>query len=131
MTLMLTGVELNTAYIDPRRRSGKVQSNVVARPEPGKKYETIESEKSLCFIDVDHGVNRFYFYTSDFEDLGRIVGQINKSLVADVITKNRGEYSDELNRMGFTSLATMRRLVNKDITELVERLKPPEIPVGG
>ncbi len=43
MSLMFTGIELNAAYMNLRNRAGRVQGNVISRPDAEKQYEVIES----------------------------------------------------------------------------------------
>ena len=131
MLSMMTGIELNRALMTIKQQGGKVYSNVFARLEPMKTYDAVVTEESVAFVEEDHGVNRFYFYTIAFEDLKAVTENISIPLTLDIVTRDESEYQSRIYDMGFTLLARMRRLVNKDITDIVSRIVAAKNLAGG
>ena len=131
MLSTISGTELNEALMRLKQQGKKVHSNVFGRPEPQRIYNAKVTMDSIAFVEKDHGVNRFYFYTADFADLKEVADRISVPLTLDIVTRNEAEYQKEVSAMGFTLLARMQRLVNKDITEAVKRIEVSEVLCGG
>ena len=79
------------------------------------------SEYSLFIVFKDKGVNRVWFYTIDFKDLQVLFEtklEENKEYLIEIIAKDRELYSEEIKLAGFDLLTTMKRMSNKDISQI-------------
>lgn len=111
--------EINKAIKVLKLSGKKVYSNNFAPISAAG--ESIVSENSVVLIKPDHGINRVLFYTNDFCDLGKAISKVSIPLTLDIITKNKEDYNDELTTYGFKKFEVMRRLVNYDISEIVNK----------
>lgn len=86
-------------------------------------WEVYASQNSLCIIDMDHGVNRVWFYTVDFDDLKCVVRKgidEKKEYILDIITKEDTIYQEDIKQMGFCTFTKMMRMSNADISPVLE-----------
>lgn len=131
MLSMISGTEINRTLMTIKQQGRKVYSNVFVRLEPLKIYDAVVTEKSVAFVVDDHGVNRFYFYTNAFADLKAVIENISIPLTLDIVTRDESEYQSKIYDMGFSLLARMRRLVNRDITGIVSKIATAKNLAGG
>ena len=131
MLSIKTGKEINNAVTDLKKQGLRIKSNVFDMIDALKTYDAVITAESVVYIEKDHGINRLKFYTSSSEDIVKILRDISIPITADIISKNSDEFSSEMDKSGFTLLARMRRLVNRDITETVNKLIPPKFIRGG
>lgn len=120
--LMISGIEMDKALMTLKQQGKKVYSNVYARLEAQRSYNAVITKNSIVFTEEDHGVTRAFFYSNDYKDLKTVFNDIAIPLTLDIITKNESEYQTVIQDMGFTLLARMRRLVNRDITDIVTKI---------
>lgn len=109
--------------INKLKKSGKkVFSNSYMRfADGGRTWNVSFSRQSVLILNVDQGVNRLLFYTTDFEDFEELLRTSmdgEKEYVIEIVTKDRDLYREELRRAGFSMLAAMRRVSVKDISPL-------------
>lgn len=109
------------------KKSGKkVCSNcfVQFRQFLEEEWDAVASEESLYIVNRDHGVNRIWFYTTDFDDLSIAMQKslaLNEEYVIDILSKDALCYQKELEKMGFYPLAKMMRMSNPDISGILQQ----------
>lgn len=131
MLSIKTGKEINNAIMALKKQGIRIKSNVFGSIDMFKTYETILTPDSVVYIENDHGVKRLKFYTLSAEDLIKVLHSLSTPVTADVVSKTPNDFSFEMEKAGFTLLARMKRLVNRDITEVVSKMKPPKFTFGG
>lgn len=110
-------------FIKTLKKSGKkVFSNSYTRfADGGRTWNVSFSRQSVLILNVDQGINRLLFYTTDFEDFEELLRTSmdeEKEYVIDIVSKDRDLYREELARAGFAMLAAMHRVSVKDISPL-------------
>lgn len=123
----MTGGEISRAVLEMKRQSKKLKSNVYARQDQAKSYDAVCTPETLAYLENDHGVDRLYFYTTSGRDLQEVLSAISRPVTVDIVTRDEEEFSGELREAGFSVLARMRRLVNRDISTLMKTIKPSSL----
>lgn len=104
-----------------------------------QKWETAVSPASILILNVDHGVHRLLFYTTDFRDLGKIIRnslERAEEYVIEIVSKDENLYKEELESMGFAVLARLCRVSVKDISPVfhegngISQMVDASIPTG-
>lgn len=110
-------------FVKTLKKSGKtVFSNSYMRfANGGRTWNVSFSGQSVLILNVDQGVNRLLFYTTDFEDFEKLLRTSldeEKEYVMEIVSKDRDLYREELGCAGFAMLAVMCRVSVKDISPL-------------
>lgn len=88
--------------------------------EPDREWKTLSNDRSLAIIDYEGGTERLYFYTHDFNDLGKMLNGYDGSPVVDIISKNKRDFEQELKAIGYIPLAHLTRVSNKDVSLVLD-----------
>jgi len=96
-----------------------------------KEWDTICSEKSFYIINLDHGIERIWFFTIDFSDLDRIINNncSKEEYILEIQSKQKTFYQEELGKIGFKKLTRMKRLSNSDISSALMKYYNPNTGV--
>lgn len=81
------------------------------------------SQKSCFILNEDHGVNRIWFYTVDFQDLGILMRSSLKQeeeYVIDILAKDAELYKSDMEELGFGEFARMMRMSNGDVSSVIK-----------
>ncbi len=128
---VLTGSEINLAVMEMKRKGRKVKSNVYTAANPSVEYDVAVTPETLVYLEEDHGIKRLKLYTVSAEDLQQVLERIPGPVTTDVITKDSEDLMCEMQNAGYTLLARMRRLVNRDITDMMKSMEPSDDPMVG
>lgn len=85
-------------------------------------WDGVITDNSLVINNDDNGVNRIYFFTSEFGDLCELFSkelEPKKEYLIDIITKDKLLYNKELASAGFEYMTSMKRMSNRDISEIM------------
>lgn len=126
-------------HIRRLKASGKkVFSNSYLRfVKEEQQWETAVSPESILILNVDQGVRRLLFYTTDFCDLRKILRTSlvrGEEYVLEIVSKDGGLYQEELEDIGFVEIARLSRVSVKDISPVFQgeneigRMVDPSIP---
>lgn len=85
-----------------------------------KEWNVYCSDISIVIQEKEGGSNRLYFYTLDFADMGRLLEEPSLDGIIEIIAKNPHEFEQDLLNVGFVSLAHMKRVASKDISEVID-----------
>lgn len=104
-----------------RQIDRKVKTNcyIAFQTEPGKKWDTLESGKSLIIKNFEGGSERILFYTCDFSDMKQLVTKCAKDSTIEILSKNKLEMVDEMENIGYIPLTHMCRVSCADITDTI------------
>ena len=76
-----------------------------------------ECGESFAISSEDHGINRLYFFAKDKDEMGSLMGSVDKGVYfVEYMTKD----PDELTIAGAAVIARMKRIVNKDCSTVLE-----------
>lgn len=128
---VLIGSEINSTVMKMKRQGRKIKSNVYTAANPLMKYNTAVTPETVAYLEEDHGIKRLKFYTVSTEDLQQVLGSIPEPVTVDVVTKDPEDLLCEMQNAGYILLARMRRLVNRDITEVMKGMELSNDPMGG
>lgn len=117
-------IEIADAIRKLKKRKEKVFTNNFMQFQKTQdvSWEAALSERSLCLINEDHGVNRVLFYTTDFHDLNILVQDFldpNEEYVLDIVSKDSQQYCEEMEQMGFRRYKKVMRMSNQDIASVL------------
>ena len=87
---------------------------------PEQEWECRTSEKTVCISYFEGGAQRSWFLTSDLDDLVKMLREMPKGLVMDIISRGSSYLSEPLARGGFHSIARMQRWANRDISVVLD-----------
>lgn len=121
--------EIADAIRKLKERKEKVYTNNFMQFQKSQEvsWEATSSEKSLCLINEDHGVNRVLFYTTDFCDLNTLIHDFldpSEEYVLDIVSKDCLLYYEDMMQMGFKQHKKVMRMSNQDITPVLAADSP-------
>ena len=97
----------------------KTNCYIAFQTEPGKVWDTLESEKSLIIKNYEGGKERILFYTCDFCDLKKLAEQCSSDSTIEILSKNKEDMAQEMENIGYYPLTHMCRVSCADITEVI------------
>ncbi len=117
----MTGKDILLKVRELKQSGKKVKSNCFLpfQADLEREWETDQSEESILIREYEGGATRLYFYTTDFEDLKKIVETIPKETVVEIVAKDKEELHQEMESMGFMPLAFMMRVSNRDVSPVL------------
>lgn len=89
-----------------------------------EEWDAVTTKSSLCIVNRDHAVNRIWFYTIDFDDLGEIIKNqlsLETEYVIDILSKDVSLYQKELEKWGFSQFTRMMRISNRDVSPIIKK----------
>lgn len=88
----------------------------------GELFETVISDMALAFVANDNGINRVYFYATDYDEMRDVLAAFSKDCFVEIITRNLSDYSEILSKSGFLHDSTFIRVTCSDIKRTFDRL---------
>lgn len=104
-----------------RDKEKNLYQNYYNNCDSGKEICTIYGENSVVFWHDDKGIVRGYFYSSDKEELRKLLGKLPQGCVVDYITRTKDKFLDFLSDSGLVLLNEMHRMSSANLTENEKR----------
>lgn len=101
-----------------RNRAGRViYQNYYGNCDQNEETFVVYGTDSVVLWENDHDVIRGYFYSSDMEELAKLLQCLPKGCIVDYLTKIKGEMQDFFEKNGFHLLSEMDRMSQKGLSE--------------
>lgn len=112
-----------TAWVSSMKKKGKLLTNCFAgfSSSEDTEYDAFYTNKTLLVINREYRVNRVWFFTADPCDFAEAVRHFlaNCECTLDIVTREPFDLRNELYKAGFSCIAEMMRLANRNISEVL------------
>lgn len=100
-----------------RNRQGRViRQNYYGNCDQNEETFVVYGTDSVVLWENDHNVIRGYFYSSDEEELAKMLRYLPKGCIVDYLTRTKGEMQEYLESHGFCLLHEMHRMSSAGMT---------------
>lgn len=101
-----------------RNRQGRViRQNYYGNCDQNEETFVVYGTDCVVLWENDHNVIRGYFYSSDEEELAKMLRYLPKGCIVDYLTRTKGEMQEYLESHGFCLLHEMHRMSSAGMTE--------------
>lgn len=107
-----------------RHRGGSVLTNYYNQCNGlDNKFNTWQAENTVVFEWIDDGIKRIYFYSTDCDELERLLAYVSSGSVIDYVTKKRGECAELFRNAGYKLRFDYGRFCVKPISKEAQELR--------
>lgn len=111
-------VNIKNKMTDIRRnRKGMIYHNYFNNCDQDEEIFVVYGENTVVFWDDDRGIIRGYFYSSDVDELIKMLNLLPQGSIVDYVTKNKGEMQVILESGGLKLLHEMHRMSAAGLTD--------------
>lgn len=110
-------VNIKNKMTDIRRnRKTMIYHNYFNNCDYDEEIFVVYGENTVVFWDDDHGVVRGYFYSSDIDEMIKMLHMFPQGCIVDYVTKNKGKMQAILENGGLKLLHEMHRMSAAGLT---------------
>ncbi len=113
----ITNIKKKMTEIRRNRQGRVIRQNYYGNCDRNEETFVVYGVDTIVLWGNDHGVIRGYFYSSDAEELAKLLQHLPQGCTIDYLTKTKGEMQNFLEASGFKLLHEMHRMSSAGLTE--------------